>query len=163
MMRYITTAADISQDTKYRYWLDRRWGPTPRAIVFVGLNPSTADAAQDDPTIRRCVGFAARWGFDRLVMVNLYAWRTPNPRDLRTVNDPIGPCNIDTLRSFCMDTELVIAAWGAHPLCCTAHALAGWIKRLPHAKCLGLTKTGAPRHPLYVPSGILPIRIGVPL
>jgi len=86
-------SAVISGDGKYRYFLARRWGSTGKTVAFIGLNPSTADATLDDPTIRRCVGFAKFWGGSALHMVNLFALRSPTPASLRVASDPIGPQN----------------------------------------------------------------------
>lgn len=84
--------ADISACGAYRYRLDRLGALLGRgAVNFVMLNPSTADAEQDDPTIRRCLGYAFRWGFARLIVTNLYALRSTDPRALWEHPDPIGP------------------------------------------------------------------------
>src|SRR5262245_2535132 len=113
---YLYASADISSDGVYRYSLSRRLSHGDRAVLFVGLNPSTADGATDDPTIRRCVGFARSWGFDWLLMGNLYALRSTDPKGLMRVEDPIGPKNQGKLRNLTRRTELVVAAWGARRL-----------------------------------------------
>lgn len=83
-MTYLESSADVSACGRYRYWLSRRLSMGERTILFVGLNPSTADAALDDPTIRRCVGFARAWGFDWLFMGNVNAFRSTDPKGLPT-------------------------------------------------------------------------------
>ena len=148
----VQRAASISTCGRYRYTLHRWWGDGPRA-TFVMLNPSTADSEQDDPTIRRCVGFARRWGYDGIRVVNLYAYRATKPADLWKADNPVGwPRNDDVLEecgrlAACGDT--LIAAWGAHAkpsrIECVL-AFSGWDR----LQALGTTKSGAPRHPLYV-------------
>lgn len=91
--REVATTAGISECGTYRYWLCREWSPGLDSLVWLMLNPSTADATQDDPTIRRCMGFARRWGYGGITVVNLYAYRATNPRDLLTAADPVGPEN----------------------------------------------------------------------
>ena len=142
-------AASFSRDGHYRYSLTRRWAPGPR-ITWVLLNPSTADARQDDPTIRRCIDFSRRWGFGALEVVNLFALRTPHPAVLRSAADPVGPGNDRALRRAIERSEAVVAAWGNH---------GAFVDRanevravLPgDALALGLTGRGEPAHPLYLP------------
>jgi hypothetical protein len=150
-MKYLHTDAELSPCGRYRYWLSRRLAMGERAILFVGLNPSTADASQDDPTIRRCVGFARSWGFDWLFMGNVNAFRSTDPNGLPA--DPIeavGLGNQEALTWMSQKAEIVVAAWGANPLNRYAHSLADRIVRLPNARHLGLTKAGHPKHPLYL-------------
>lgn len=114
------------------------------------LNPNNADAIRDDPTIRRCIGFARRWGFGSVDVVNLFAYRTVDPRRLARLRDPIGPENDRHLARALRDADLVVCAWGATPL---AHARAAGLRKLLARRatlCLGRTKRGAPRHPLYL-------------
>lgn len=157
---YLEMGADLSEDGLYRYWLLRRLSMGERAVTFVGLNPSTADATQDDPTIRRCVGYARRWGFDWLYMGNLHAWRSTDPKGLPT--DPltsVGPRNQEALTWLTQKSELIIACWGAEPLNRYAAALGDCILALPHARVLRFTKkTHKPEHPLYLPKTLEPIR-----
>lgn len=148
-------SATISKCTKYRYDLRRSWDDSKGLVVFVGLNPSTADGKQDDPTIRRCIGFAKRWGYGSLCMLNLFALRTPYPQNLLTHPEPVGPENDEYLRTQCEEADLVIVAWGAH---------GGYLGRdeevLPLLKApqaLGLTKAGMPRHPLYMHKESMPL------
>lgn len=121
-------------------------------MTFVMLNPSTAGPDVDDPTIRRCLGFARREGCGELVVVNLFAWRATSPRDLRAAiergEDAWGPEQAQTMTTALrQDSGPLVAAWGANPIADRAvPKLPDW---LPW-KCLGTTKSGAPRHPLYV-------------
>lgn len=159
-MKYLATDAELSEDGLYRYWLSRRLSMGERTVLFVGLNPSTADASQDDPTIRRCVGFARSWGFDRLYMGNVCGYRSTNPKLLPTIDDPVGPGNQDALKWMTQRAELVVAAWGKNRLNCYASTLAGWILSLPQTRALGFNGDGTPKHPLYLPkdSQLLEIR-----
>lgn len=147
--RYLGTSADVSDCGRYRYWLSRRLAIGERAVLFVGLNPSTADADQDDPTIRRCVRFALSWGFDCLYVGNLMAWRSTDPRSLPP--DPllaVGPRNQETLTRLTEQAEVVVCAWGGNRLNEHAATLARHLLALPHARCLGRNSDGTPKHPL---------------
>jgi hypothetical protein len=142
----------LSGDGHYRYELWRQWAEpeaTNRFVTWIMLNPSTADAEKDDPTIRRVVGFSKAWGYDGCMVVNLFALRATNPRALAAHPDPVGPENDETLLTFTKyDT---VAAWGAHKM---AEPRQRWL--LEHLDgsplTLGMTKGGFPKHPLYVPA-----------
>lgn len=160
------TTAQISPDGVYRYTLGRRWNePMPERLpvldLWVMLNPSTADATQDDPTIRRCVAFSRSWGADGIRVVNLFALRATDPAKLLTQPDPIGPRNDEFIRLAALATGVlggrIITAWGGHSLAADrAEAVFELLWPQP-VYCLGTTKTGAPRHPLYV-RGDTPLR-----
>ena len=144
-------SAEFSTDRVFRYALYRTWDRDKLKVMFIGLNPSTADEDVDDPTIRRCTRFAAAWGYGGLIMTNLFALRATDPRVMVSHLAPIGPANDLWLRRSAQMASLVIAAWGNH---------GGHLKRdlavlslLPRMMCLGLTKKGKPKHPLYLPSG----------
>jgi hypothetical protein len=137
---------------KFRYLLTREFGGDSTCL-FVMLNPSTADATQDDPTIRRCISFAKREGFGRLEVVNLYAFRSTLPSILFAATDPVGADNDDEIRQALSQADLVIAAWGNHgdfdPR--RVETVRGMIKASGKpVKCLGLTALGQPKHPLYL-------------
>jgi hypothetical protein len=141
-------SAQISEDGRYRYLLTRSWRTDLPVVCFVMLNPSSADASVDDPTIRRCIDFARRWGYGGLTVVNLYAFRTPSPAELFAAHDPVGCENDDFLATVCARASAVVAAWGAkvpHPE--RKQAAVGGVENL---KCLGTNRNGEPRHPLYV-------------
>ena len=148
--------AYISDDGLYRYSLTREVTPEEGygTCTFVMLNPSTADAEQDDPTIRRCIGFARAWGFGRLKVVNLYAFRAIKPNDLWRADDPIGPENDHVLSLAFGGSDLLIAAWGAHAKPDRVAEVLSWPIR-PRL-CVGVTKAGAPRHPLYLKGDLMP-------
>lgn len=150
-------SAILSEDGKYRYLLERWWGPS-RGVVgtFVMLNPSTADADIDDPTIRRCIEFAKSWGWSGICVRNLFAGRATKPEELFKMRNPVGPQNDQYLGGALFrtskDVAPVVCAWGANPKARTAAER--FIKRaqaMGHPLyCLGTTKTGAPKHPLYL-------------
>ena len=147
--------AILSKCGRYRYALTRSADgphePGAQSAVFCMLNPSTADASVDDPTIRRCRGFAREWGCDGLFVVNLYALRATNPKDLWKADDPVGPCNDSTLRGVAKNVRRIVCAWGtnAKPDRVRA-ALDLWACTPVELVCLGVTRAGHPRHPLYV-------------
>jgi hypothetical protein len=150
--------AVISPDGVYRYFLSRSWDPSGRTVAFIGLNPSTADASSDDPTIRRCIGFAKAWGGGTLVMVNLFGFRSTRPAVLRSSGDPVGSGNDHWMELAVSSSDIVVAAWGNHG------ALNGRSKlvRSRYAGrlwALDLTLGGEPKHPLYVPYSQTPFRI----
>lgn len=146
--------AHISDDGLYRYSLTRELGGNT-TCTFVMLNPSTADAEQDDPTIRRCIGFARDWGYGRLKVVNLYAYRATKPDDLWLADDPVGPENDHAISLAFGGSDLIVAAWGCHARDDRLRAFwvsfGGW-----RIHALGLTKDCAPRHPLYMPAATEP-------
>jgi hypothetical protein len=155
-----TSWADFSPDNTYRYLLGRRVGEGDRTALFVMLNPSTADAREDDPTIRRCMGFARREGCGVLEVVNLFAYRCTNPAALRLPDDPVGPANNHFIEQAIGRASVIIVAWGGavpRRLIRRAWEVGAEIcdrtsvidPRGPF--CLGTTAGGdAPRHPLYV-------------
>jgi hypothetical protein len=123
--------------------------------MFVCLNPSTADEREDDPTLRRCVGFAQAWGFPALCMTNLFAYRATEPAQMRAQADPVGERNDWYLRTTAATADIVIAAWGVHG----AHVGRADAVRamLPKLHYLRLTKSGHPGHPLYLPKTLRPV------
>lgn len=141
-------SAVISDCTKYRYWLERDKGANP--LVFVMLNPSTADAELDDPTVRRCRRFAADNGYTGIVVVNLYAFRATKPKDLFLATDPVGLHNNRYIDEAARAGD-VCCAWGANGDPARAEDVIKIIRAAGCTpKCLGTTKDGSPRHPLYV-------------
>jgi hypothetical protein len=162
--------AALSDCGRYRYLLFDYWDADAPIVLWVMLNPSTADAEVDDPTIRRCRGFTRAWGAGGFEVVNLYAWRATDPRELgRTFHDPVGRWsrrahneneNDRAIVAAARRADRVIAAWGAW---CGPHPnrparvldlLAGQGRQV---EALGLTKDGHPRHPLYVRGDVEPI------
>ena len=156
------SGAVISPCGAYRYKLTRFWDrpDVPGWVNFVMLNPSTADANLDDPTIRRCVGFAKSWGYGGLVVTNLFAFRATDPAALKTAPDPVGPDNDAMITAVASGAALVVCGWGNHGaggrsahvlgLICAAGAT-------PYA--LRLTGLKQPTHPLYLPAACRPFPI----
>jgi hypothetical protein len=153
----VTSAATISPCGQYRYTLHRRIPSVLRWVkpcLFVMLNPSTADATMDDPTIRRCIGFAKREGCTDLTVINLFALRATDPGELTKHADPIGADNAKHLAEQIEAHQrigTIVAAWGANPIACSRSVEPFRVAvRAAGALCLGTTQDGSPRHPLYV-------------
>jgi hypothetical protein len=145
--------AEISPDGQYRYRLGRRWGNGCfTRIAWIMLNPSTADGAIDDPTIRRCIGFSMSWGFGAMEVVNLYALRATEPRVVRDSAAAIGPDNDASIARAAAGADTIIAAWGAFAWAQDrADAVLAMLEPIAGPiSCLGVTRGGMPRHPLYV-------------
>lgn len=146
--------AEFSPCETYRYTLTRQWSDGP-CVAFLMFNPSTATAELDDPTIRKCIGFARRWGYGRLVILNLYAIRGTDPRTPSRAVDPIGPMNDYWIMESCKEAREVICAWG-----CAQHmpTIVSRMMRVlsllglhgNRVSCLGYRKDGHPRHPLML-------------
>lgn len=145
---FMRSDALLSPCGRYRHWLSREWDADLPVCGFVMLNPSTADADLDDPTIRRCIGFAKREGCGGLIVANVYQLRATDPAEIKRADDPVGPdADSHILQAARRATGPMIAAWGTHAGERGKHVaqlLSG------HLLCLGTTKSGAPRHPLYL-------------
>jgi hypothetical protein len=117
-MKYLDdtyTTANLSPCGTYRYTLRRRWAEGGPAVLWILLNPSTADATKDDPTVRKGVGFSQRWGFNALTFVNLFAYRATDADKLLTPGlDIVGPDNDSWLELMVATHPTIILAWGAH-------------------------------------------------
>lgn len=169
-MEYTRKSAEISATHAYRYSLVREWDAELPRLLWVMLNPSTADAMQDDPTIRRCVGFAAGWDFGSIEVVNLYAYRTPSPATLLATAaygggiDIVGPMWYEHTFAALARAGEVVCAWGAHGTA-RGDLMLLRIYRAGHwPQHLGLTKGGQPKHPLYLPkTAALQKYSGIPL
>lgn len=148
--------AVLSTCGTYRYALRRSVVPAPSnrsPILFIMLNPSTADADVDDATIRRCRGFTSAWGYDGLTVVNLYALRSTNPAALWSHADPVGPVNDTWIEIEARRSPFVVVAWGANARPDRVREVVDMLQVAGvRLRCLGITKSGAPRHPLYVRS-----------
>lgn len=155
------SSAILSADRTYRYVLTRVLDATnPLRACFIMLNPSTADADADDPTIRRCIGFAKNLGVGFLDVINLFAFRATDPRALvSSFGDPVGHENDRYTIAVAANADIIICAWGANGF---ASNRAIEVVELLHAmglglSCLRLTRDGYPAHPLYLPSHLQPI------
>ena len=150
---YIRSGAFIPDDDRYRYDLLRMWREDDKHLLWIMLNPSTADATKDDATIRKCVGFTERLGYSALYVVNLFAYRSRHPGELLSVRDPIGP-RCDEWIEVRAQTQgcawRVIAAWGSLDFCPRFRDRAARVLQLldgHKVMCLGTSKSGDPRHP----------------
>jgi hypothetical protein len=150
-------SAQLSGCGTYRYTLDRWWQGGVGMVLFVMLNPSTADAFTDDPTVRKCIGFAKRWGFERLRVVNLFAYRATQPRDLAKASRPVGPANDAYIFGAATESQRIVAAWGANGHFKNRDRAVRRLLQSYRLECLRMTKGYAPEHPLYVPYDITPI------
>lgn len=158
-MTYLEAAATLSPCGLYRYDLTRVWEAFAPRCLWVMLNPSTADGAQDDPTIRRCVGFSKAWGFGGLVVCNLFALRATDPGAVLGHPAPVGPDADAWIRDRLTGVERVVCGWGnSLAVAERAAAVLAIVRaagRVPHH--LGLTKDGQPRHPLYLKGTTVPV------
>lgn len=155
----------FSSDRKYRYTLWRSWagngdffkmdvknGQQPSYVQFVGLNPSTADETKDDPTIRRCIGFAKSWGYGAMCMTNIFAFRATDPNVMKREQDPVGMGNDTHILNCANAAGIIVAGWGNHG---EHNDRSNWVKKM-FFDCglklhhLGLTSTNQPKHPLYL-------------
>jgi len=161
MIEYTKKDALLSLDKRYRFRLERHWDGGVGLVTWIMLNPSTADADEDDATIRRCVAFSKSWGFCGMVVVNLYAWRATDPKELYAAEaegkNTVGSCNDGHILRATREADLVIAAWGAAtgPIEGRTQRLQVFIDNLHD---LGVTKDGHPKHPLYLPASTKPQR-----
>jgi hypothetical protein len=147
------TGASFSPDRKYRWSLHRIWQPNAPLACYVLLNPSTADEILNDPTVSRCQTRALNAGFGGLLVVNIFAWRSTDPRELYEISDPVGaPYNDSVIFNSAQKSDLVVCGWGKHgalqdrgkrvlELICSAG-------KVPHA--LRINSDGSPEHPLYL-------------
>lgn len=163
MNKYLENDARLSDCGTYRYMLRRTWNYTQPRVLIVMLNPSTADATVDDATIRSCVRLC-QWrrdgGFE---VVNLFALRATDPEELRRAGDPVGPDNDRAIEAAIGRCDIAICAWGAHPM---GGNRSGHVRSLlrqhrPAVFCWGTTKSGAPKHPLYIKTGTPLVAFGV--
>ena len=150
--------ATYSQDMLYRYRLSRVWNATLLRCVFLMLNPSKATEKVLDPTVTRCMKYAQLWGFGACEVVNLFSYRATDPSELQKVEEPVGKGNDLAIISAAASSDLVIVPWGVHGAFKERERAV--VSRLEkdgvELYCLGITKSGAPRHPLYLPSTATP-------
>jgi hypothetical protein len=135
--------------------------PAAKKVLFVMLNPSTADAQKDDPTVRRCLGYARRWGYCDLLIGNIFALRSTDPAALYRDKDPVGQDNDAWLLRMARHADRVICAWGKHGALKGRGATVLEILRAAGVKplALRLTKDGHPGHPLYLPADAEPMEM----
>lgn len=150
--------AVFSPCQKFRYNLWRQWDKTKPRVTYIMLNPSTADASSNDPTVERCKRRAEAMGFGSLDVVNLFALRSTDPAQLYWTEDPIGPSNDAHIRATVFGSDMVICAWGVHGnLNFRGEKVVAMLRdrgfRLHH---LGLNRDGTPKHPLYLSYRVAP-------
>jgi len=145
------TGATFDPTGLYRYSLWRVWNPAGIRVVFIMLNPSTADAGRNDPTIRRCLKFAQQWGYGALEVVNLFAYRTSSPIALRHIENPVGIENDCSVLEAVLRSDCTVVAWGnGGSFQGRDRIVLDLLAQQPALYCLGITRLGQPRHPLYV-------------
>lgn len=148
--------ARMSKDRVHRYQLTRTWDRQKGKVLFIMCNPSTADAVSNDRTITRITNFTKSWGYGGFVVGNLFAFRSPHPKDLKTAQDPKGKKNKKYLRRLIKDAEMVVYAWG-----CNRGCEPEWLREImtQYSKvpyCIDITKKGEPRHPLMLKKDLQP-------
>lgn len=163
--------AILSNDNRYRYYLSRAWGDHqqhPRTLGVVMLNPSTADAFVDDPTIRKVIGYAERWGYNRIAVGNLFAYRATDPNELITAEDPVGRWNYGIWQRIFGEADgAVFCGWGSHKMAPRMakvfhdfHQTDGQMTKLVTIRVS--EKTGMPYHPLYQKGDLEPFQWSYP-
>jgi hypothetical protein len=155
---FMDRTAVLSDCQQYRYQLGRRWGDG-KALVWIMLNPSTADHIENDATIRKCIGFTNRLGFNALTVVNLFAFRARDPKVMRKAVDPVGPDNDQHIADVAGAGGLTICAWGLNG----GHLrrdlqVIAWLRdKGIETHCLRITGNGSPGHPLMLPYELQPV------
>ena len=152
---WLGCGAIFSACMKYRYVLWRTWNECKDKVLFICLNPSTADAHHNDPTVRRCIGFARAWNFGGMYLCNLFGLRATHPIHLHYAADPVGPDNDRVLADCATKARIIVAAWG------NGGTYKGRDRAVqdayPNYSIIGWTGKGSPRHPLYAPYTCQPI------
>ncbi len=150
------SGARFSRCRTWRYALWREWDASLPRVMLIGLNPSTADARRNDPTIRRCIGFARDWGFGGVWVLNLFAFRATYPDDLRAAADPVGPRNDEWLRRIGRQSARIVACWGNDG---AFRGRSGRVRTMlgDRLEVIRLNGSGEPAHPLYLPKRLAPV------
>jgi hypothetical protein len=151
----VKRSAEISACGRYRYELRRSWDASRPWVLFIGLNPSTADATKDDATSRVCINYARRWGYGGLLLGNLFAYRSTDPAGLYACRNPVGPENDAWLRRLQKEAALVVCAWTSGGGYRDRDRKILRFLRAPH--CLVRLRSGYPGHPLYKRSDLRPV------
>ena len=156
---YETTGAVFDDLRNYRYALWRIWDKSKPVCTFIMLNPSTADDIKNDPTVTRCINYAKSWGFGTLYVRNIFALRSTDPKALLKHPDPVGQFNDAYIVEAAQYAKVTVVAWGTHGRIMKRGEIV--LDKLHRCGfpvyCLGLTKCGQPRHPLYLPNTLKPI------
>lgn len=147
--------AKLSDCRKYRYALWRTWDDSKSRVMFIGLNPSTADEVTDDPTLVRCMNFAKSWDYGGVCMANLFAFRATDPLDMKASKDPVGSENDTWLTKLSKEAGLVVAAWGNDGSYLNRSQQV--VELISDLNYLKMNKSGEPAHPLYLSSKLVPM------
>lgn len=163
---YTFQSASFSQDMRYRYMLTRRWTTqaNPKLCMFIMLNPSTTDGYTDDATIRRCVGFGKTWGYDGIVIFNVYGFIATDPKDLPKDDSRYGEDNYMLIEEMCKHSEVIVLAYGNNARKDDLHKLfANLYPFEKKVRAIDVSKQGMPKHPLYLSgsSKLKPIRLNI--
>ena len=149
--------AVVSNNELYRYQLSRIWNSSLPMVMFICLNPSTADHNDDDPTILKCIKYAQNWGYGGLLIGNLFAYRATNPSEMKKVDDPVGPLNNHYLKLMSQQVIQIVCGWGNHGT---------FLDRDDEVRCmfdklyaLKRNVSGTPSHPLYLKQSLIPFLI----
>lgn len=151
----MNNTAKLSKCRKYRFALWRTWEDSTPYVMFIGLNPSTADECTDDPTLTRCINYAKAWGYGGVCMTNLFAFRATDPVVMKSATDPIGLENDEWLKRLTSEAGLVVAAWGNDGVYLGRSRQVRTL--IPSMYCLKLNKSGEPAHPLYLKADLKPL------
>jgi len=151
----LKNTATLSKCRRYRYALWRTWDDTKPFVMFIALNPSTADETSDDLTLTKCINYAKSWGFGGVCMANLFAFRATLPSDMKASSDPIGKDNNRWLENLANDAAIVVAAWGNDGSYLNRSEQVKQL--LPNLHCLKINKSGEPAHPLYLAAKLKPV------
>jgi len=149
------SGADFSDDRKYRYKLWRIWDQSKDKVMFIGLNPSTANEKDPDATVKRCINFAKSWGFGGMYMMNLFAYVSTDPKKLVTSGEDLSNNN-RMLIETAIDAELIVFCWGCFKQ--AKERAKDIIELFPKGHIIRRTKSGNPEHPLYLPGNLKPIK-----
>ena len=149
-------SALFSNCKKYRYLLGREWDINKPKILFIGLNPSTADEYKDDPTILRCIQFAKSWGYGSLKIANIFAYRATDPNVLLKEKEPIGKDNNEHIITSDKECNKTVIAWGNHGL--FLNRAADVLPLIQDPYCIKKNSNGTPSHPLYLPKKLTPFK-----
>ncbi|MAM05239.1 MAG: hypothetical protein CMD06_04690 [Flavobacteriales bacterium] len=137
----------FSKDQKYRYLLERTWNNSKKKLLFIMLNPSSADSKKDDPTIRRLISFSKKWGYGGFKVCNLYSYVTSSPSTLYSSSNILGYKNKSYIKKQIKNSDCIVYAWG------NTEAEPHWLKKIVKTSyCIGINKNGTPKHPLYINS-----------
>lgn len=150
------TDAILSDDRKYRYVLSRIWDETKPFVMIVGLNPSTADETENDPTINRCIEFSKSWGYGGVYMLNLFAFRATLPKDMKNAKDPVGVENDNYIEEYSKLCDKVVCAWGNDGSYKKRSKTV--LSNLNNTYYIKLNKSGEPAHPLYLKGNLTPTK-----